>query len=432
MAKIQVNSQKIVKKMKPMHGGGQPPVNCHATDEHFHYLTEAGIPYSRLHDVEWAFGGGKYVDIPVIFRNFDADENDPANYDFTFTDLLLEQLIKAGVEPYYRLGVTIECAFQVKHFTISPPKDFDKWARICEHVMAHYLEGWADGFHHKITYWEIWNEPDYYIGGNWQGTPDEFYRLYSTTAAHLKARFPYVKIGGYGHASGLYTAVGCQNPFHGPDDPMDKDKWQEEFFLDFLRYMADRKIPFDFFTWHGYGPTKHNKQVAPWIRARLDEVGFTDTELHLNEWNTCWREFGTAHHSAEIAGNMIALQHGCVDVCCIYDMRNWNAPFCPLFHPVTQKPIHGYYSMVAFNQLYQLGNQVETQCDTEELYVLAASNGKQNRLLISNLTGKDQKLELNGVDLTDARFYVIDQERLLSWAPNADIVEKNMVLLIEW
>jgi hypothetical protein len=79
-----------------------------------------------------------------------------------------------------------------------------------------------------------------------------------------------------------------------------------------------------------------------------------------------------------------------------------------------------------------LGNQVETQCDTEELYVLAASNGKQNRLLISNLTGKDQKLELNGVDLTDARFYVIDQERLLSWAPNADIVEKNMVLLIEW
>lgn len=432
MAKIQVNSQKIVKKMKPMHGGGQPPVNCHATDEHFHYLTEAGIPYSRLHDVEWAFGGGKYVDIPVIFRNFDADENDPANYDFTFTDLLLEQLIKAGVEPYYRLGVTIECAFQVKHFTISPPKDFDKWARICEHVMAHYLEGWADGFHHKITYWEIWNEPDYYIGGNWQGTPDEFYRLYSTTAAHLKARFPYVKIGGYGHASGLYTAVGCQNPFHGPDDPMDKDKWQEEFFLDFLRYMADRKIPFDFFTWHGYGPTKHNKQVAPWIRARLDEVGFTDTELHLNEWNTCWREFGTAHHSAEIAGNMIALQHGCVDVCCIYDMRNWNAPFCPLFHPITQKPIHGYYSMVAFNQLYQLGNQVETQCDTEELYVLAASNGKQNRLLISNLTGKDQKLELNGVDLTDARFYVIDQERLLSWAPNADIVEKNMVLLIEW
>jgi hypothetical protein len=432
MAKIQVNSQKIVKKMKPMHGGGQPPVNCHATDEHFHYLTEAGIPYSRLHDVEWAFGGGKYVDIPVIFRNFDADENDPANYDFTFTDLLLEQLIKAGVEPYYRLGVTIECAFKVKHFTISPPKDFAKWARICEHVMAHYLEGWADGFHHKITYWEIWNEPDYYIGGNWQGTPDEFYRLYSTTAAHLKARFPYVKIGGYGHASGLYTAVGCQNPFHGPDDPMDKDKWQEEFFLDFLRYMADRKIPFDFFTWHGYGPTKHNKQVAPWIRARLDEVGFTDTELHLNEWNTCWREFGTAHHSAEIAGNMIALQHGCVDVCCIYDMRNWNAPFCPLFHPITQKPIHGYYSMVSFNQLYQLGNQVETQCDTEELYVLAASNGKQNRLLISNLTGKDQKLELNGVDLTDARFYVIDQERLLSWAPNADIVEKNMVLLIEW
>lgn len=409
-----------------------PPANAHATDDSFHYLTEAGIPYSRLHDVEWAFGGGKYVDIPVIFRNFDADENDPANYDFTFTDLLLNQLIKAGVEPYYRLGVTIECAYQVKHFTITPPKDFDKWARICEHIMAHYLEGWADGFHHKITYWEIWNEPDYYIGGNWQGTPEEYYRLYDTTAKRLKARFPYVKIGGYGHASGLYTAVGCPNPFHGPEDPWDKDKWQEEFFLDFLKYLQENGTPLDFFSWHGYGPTAHTKQVPPWIRKQLDSRGFTETEIHLNEWNPYAREFGTAHHSAEIAAMMIALQNTCVDVCCIYDMRNFTAYYCPMFNPITQKPIHGYYSMVAFNHLYQLGSQVEAICDTEDLYVLSASNGKKNALLISNLTGKPHKLEITGADLSDAHVYILDQERLLSWAAHADMIDNNTVALIEW
>ena len=97
MANIKIDVNKKVGKMKPMHAGGQPPVISTARDTYFHYLTEAGIPYSRLHDVGGAFGAGKYVDIQNIFRNPDADENDPANYDFTFTDLLLNQLIKANV-----------------------------------------------------------------------------------------------------------------------------------------------------------------------------------------------------------------------------------------------------------------------------------------------------------------------------------------------
>ena len=146
-----------------------------ASDRMFHYLTEAGIPYSRLHDVGGGFGDGKYVDVPNIFRNFDADENDPANYDFTFTDLLLNQLVKANVEPYYRLGVTIENAAHIKSYWIDSPKDYAKWARICEHIIRHYTEGWANGFHYKITYWEIWNEADGRAKQMWTGTREELY-----------------------------------------------------------------------------------------------------------------------------------------------------------------------------------------------------------------------------------------------------------------
>ena len=40
------------------------------------------------------------------------------------------------------------------------PKDFKKWAVICEHIIRHYTEGWADGFFYDMPYWEIWNEPD--------------------------------------------------------------------------------------------------------------------------------------------------------------------------------------------------------------------------------------------------------------------------------
>ena len=42
MANIQIDLTKTVKKMKPMHAGGQPPMLATAKDTYFHYLTEAG------------------------------------------------------------------------------------------------------------------------------------------------------------------------------------------------------------------------------------------------------------------------------------------------------------------------------------------------------------------------------------------------------
>ena len=77
--------------MKPVHSTGQGPLlRSQAPDfSMFRYLKEAGVPYVRLHDVGGMFGGNLYVDIPNIFRDFDADENDPASYDFVFTDLYL-------------------------------------------------------------------------------------------------------------------------------------------------------------------------------------------------------------------------------------------------------------------------------------------------------------------------------------------------------
>ena len=78
MVQITYDFQKVLGKIKPMHGVGQPPMIGVKTD-YFKYLTDANIPYSRLHDVGGRFGGGIFVDIPNIFRDFDADETDPAS-----------------------------------------------------------------------------------------------------------------------------------------------------------------------------------------------------------------------------------------------------------------------------------------------------------------------------------------------------------------
>ena len=49
--KITANFNNITGTIKPMHAVGQPPMTGYANDTMFHYLTEASIPYSRLHDM---------------------------------------------------------------------------------------------------------------------------------------------------------------------------------------------------------------------------------------------------------------------------------------------------------------------------------------------------------------------------------------------
>lgn len=436
MSVIKLNLEKTVKKMKPMHAGGQPPLGGRNMIEYFHYMTEAGIPYSRLHDVYGAFGGNRFVDIPNLFRNFDADENDPANYDFTFTDYLIKALFDAKVEPYFRLGITIENQAYIKPYYTYPPKDYKKWARICEHVIMHYTEGWANGFHYDIKYWEIWNEPEVAKQQMWCGTLEEYCELYDVAAKHLKSRFPHLKIGGYA-SCGFYPVApkikyDPLTTLPGTIPSSEQEIIQMDFFFQFFKYIKEHETPIDFFSWHSYADTARVAIMDEWLHGTLKELGYEGLETHLNEWDPYAKEFGTAHHSAEVAAMMLALQCGHTDIACIYDMRTNMAPYCPLFDIRTHKPIHAYYSMVAFNCLYKLGNQVELTCDNDRLYAVAASDGEHHALMISNLTGEKQSIELEGVELKNARYYILDQERLLSWAPNANEIENNAVMLIEW
>ncbi|MBQ2706945.1 MAG: hypothetical protein IJF67_01670, partial [Clostridia bacterium] len=429
--KLTINTNETVGRIKPMHAAGQPPLGGRGKNffEHFHYLTEIGTPFSRLHDVGGAYGRNQFVDIPNIFRDFNADADDPASYDFTFTDALITALVEAGIEPYYRLGVTIENQAEIKPYRIYPPADYDKWASICEHIIAHYIDGWADGYHYNLRYWEIWNEPDdgHGIDGRfsqmWLGTAEDYYRLYDVTAKRLKARFPQIKVGGYA-AIGFY-AIMCD-----PNHISPRSQYCLDFFHGFIRYVKEHNSPIDFFSWHSYSLTTGMLQQAEWLHQTLVDYGFGELETHLNEWNPVSSERGTAHHSAEVAAAMLGMQNQPgVDMLMIYDARMSGGQYMALFNPMTLKPFHAYYSLAAFNQLYKLGTQVSLTCDTDRVYAVAATNGKKHALMISNISGKAQSLEIEGADLTDARWYVLDQQRLLSWSPAVKTIENNAVVL---
>jgi len=384
---VKVDFSKEVGPVKPMHAVGQPPILGQRDFQLFRLLKEAGVPYSRLHDI--GITRPHMVDIPNIFRNFDADENDPASYDFYFTDRMMEALIRNNVEPWFRLGVSIENYCKEKAYYIYPPKDYAKWARICEHVIRHYTEGWADGYRWKITHWEIWNEPDnrkdLIENQQWRGTFPQFCELYAVASRHLKAKFPHLKIGGYGSCG--YRLLST------PEEKRDNDMYHRvQCLYDFLAFAKNEKLPLDFFSYHSYlAPSDTVSHVAI-ARKALDDAGYTHTELSLNEWLPVptRKTLGTATQAANVCAEMLGLQRTPLDSAMIYDARCGIGIFSPLFNPFDYKPHKAYYAFKAFNELYRRKTEVQSSSsDPWRTWVVAARGEKDGAVVIAH-TGDDE------------------------------------------
>lgn len=388
-------------KVKPMHGVNNAPIIGYYGYQHMHYMAEAGIPFCRLHDTGGYFGGGHFVDVENIFPNMDtADENDPANYDFAITDRLIEELYKAGMEPVYRLGATIENGHFIKAYHIHPPKDFAKYARVCGNIVRHYNEGWADGFHYGIRYWEIWNEPDnsneIWENPCWKGTKEQFFELYRTIACHLRAEFPDIKIGGYA-SSGLYACMEGITPPEVIEAAHVSPRYKSflTFFTDFLDYVTapETAAPLDFFSWHTYARVEDNVYHAAYVRRELDKRGLAQVESVLNEWNPSFTLRGKPEHAAWTAQMFLGM-HPLVDQMEFYtgDLASSYASLFVSPAPMQYEPTKTYYVFRMFNELYRLGGAVPVTSEDERVYALGATDGRTVALMLAN--GADDTVEL--------------------------------------
>ena len=371
MEHVTVDMGKSVGRVKPMHcvnNGPEHRLNAQDQEEsNLGLYKAAGIPYARTHDasIHYGYGGEHVVDVTGIFPDFDADPYDPESYDFQLTDEYLKVISLAGTKVFYRLGSKIE-HWSKKYGTL-PPKDFQKWAVICEHIIRHYNEGWANGFSMGIEYWEVWNEAD--LDGDdaankrtWGGTAKAFYELFDVTVSHLKTCFPHLKIGG--------PAVCSLN-----------EKWLNGLFE---RLTA----PIDFFSWHIYA-REPEAIFDAMRRARryLDEKGMKDVPSILNEWNyvTGFAPASEWYYSrkmekgikgaAFIGAVMCGGQYEPLDMLMYYDARpcGMNGMFDTDF---PSEPLKGYYPFVMFNELYKLGTAVKAEADCGRIYACAARGEK--------------------------------------------------------
>lgn len=219
----------------------------------------------------------------VMFPNWSADPTLPGSYNFGPTDQMIKNILDIGAEVFFRVGrsnVTDGPPYPfIDNFlpgtpsgsglTTTDPANYVKYGEIVKHVVMHYNNGWANGFHYNIKYWEIWNEPDLLPFWAALTNPPQYQQLYKSVSLAIKSVYPQAKIGG--------PANTTHNDVAGLEDS-------------FLQFVKDNNLPLDFYSFHFYA----NHSVNPYDNARyaqryrdmLDSSGFTKAQVIDTEYGT--------------------------------------------------------------------------------------------------------------------------------------------------
>ena len=195
-----------------------------------------------------------------IFPDWNADPEKAASYHFAASDKFIQAIRESGAEVYYRVGRSFGA-----DYTELP--DFDKFAAVVKHIALHYNQGWANGFHDNIRYWEFWNEPDLavFLDGN---AGDILSAVREDRAGLEGGRSLLEKLGPMPRRLAFNA---------GP--------YREGL----IEYCARHQVPLDFYSWHHYAMTSADPydmvRIGADIRKLLDAQGFSKTESVLSEWN---------------------------------------------------------------------------------------------------------------------------------------------------
>jgi hypothetical protein len=433
-AQFVVDANEVVGKIKVMNAVNNGPQVAGSTQKkgNAQAYKDGGFGYARLHDAPIAWRWAHTVDISCVFPNFDADENDPKSYDFTLTDKLIKDIYSTNTKVFYRLGQSIE--HWSKKYGANPPANFEKWARVCEHIIRHYNEGWANGFHYNIEYWEIWNEPDIDTkkpgfdrskSQMWTGTEEDFHRLYEITANHLNKCFPHLKVGGPALASNL--------------------EWADRF----LAAMSKRGVEMDFFSFHRYfGKMEKAIKMVDGVTALLKKYGYSNVEMIFNEWNYLANWTDEFIHTIEVinsykgaayaAAAMSTFQDSPVHMMMYYDARPGTA-FNGLFDLYTSQPRHAYYALYSWKKLRELGTQVKTDVGGLKDFYATAAKGKNGKLALlltyytddrNVVAPKRVTIDFQGFEAKEAISHVLDRFKMHTETP-IEIVNSKATIFME-
>ncbi len=165
---------------------------------------------------------------------YTEDKNGNPIYTWTIVDSIFDTYLERGMKPLVEIGFMPK-ALSVKPEPYKhkwkpgapyediytgwayPPKDYKKWAELVYQWVRHSVDRYGKE-QVESWYWELWNEPNI---GYWQGTTEEYIKLYDYTADAVKRALPTARIGGP-HVTGpswdvskLFLNTFLQHILHG-------------------------------------------------------------------------------------------------------------------------------------------------------------------------------------------------------------------------
>jgi xylan 1,4-beta-xylosidase len=124
-------------------------------------------------------------------------------YSWALTDQILDTITSLGVLPLVEIGFMPEAlsarpapyrnssSMALDGGSFYPPNDYDKWGSLIRSWAAHARDRYPNA--EASWLWELWNEPDI---GYWNGSFDEYAKLYDYTEAALHDVLPKASLGG--------------------------------------------------------------------------------------------------------------------------------------------------------------------------------------------------------------------------------------------
>ncbi len=194
-------------------------------------IRECGVEYLRFHAI--------FCDEMMVLNRTVGGEY---IYNWLYVDKILDFLLENHCRPFLELSFTpTELASSANtlffyHANVSMPNDLKRWADMVSALIAHCCNRYG---RHEVAQWmvEVWNEPDYQ-DVFFEGTQQDYLRLYQATALAVKKTLPELRIGGPAITHIHYTTT--------------------DWIHNFIVFCQEQQVPFDFISYHVYADMTRN------------------------------------------------------------------------------------------------------------------------------------------------------------------------------
>ena len=346
---------------------------------------ECGFRYVRMHDL---FND----DMFVYFEKPDGR----VVYNWQYVDEVYDRLLDKGMRPFVELsffptGIAAKDSktqMWYRNQVTVDRNNFGKWHDLIRAFTQHVVDRY--GLEEvRQWYFEVWNEPNLYYPGFFDGTKSDYFRLYKEAARAIKSVDASLRVGGPA-TSNFVTDTRFDGETYDknksvfyPQDQINRQQWKGVWIEDFLNYCAQESLPVDFISTHPY-PTDYALDPETgrgkdairyvhslhdditWLQGTLAKSKYPDAEIHLTEWSTSPNSRDVMHDLLPPAAYIIKGSLDCIGMA--HSLMYWT--FTDIFEEKGggEEIFHGGFGLInfqgivkpsfhAFRMLNALGNE---------------------------------------------------------------------------